>query len=207
MIHFLRHKSIRCIWAAADAVAVAGADQPNAGCWLQIHYEIRKTVISERNQNQVQGTTRRHRQQLLTGRSKNFTSSWQLILLSSDYFYMRSGKFIILLIIALSCFTRLTDPAVQSAPSPEPLPLHTDSEQNFALKRRLTVDQLDLYSLELIPGVGPSLGNSLINSLQQIKTNCKKQGNLLYALQSVKGIGIKRAKYLSKFLKCSNSAR
>ncbi|RMG43405.1 MAG: hypothetical protein D6719_03930 [Candidatus Dadabacteria bacterium] len=51
MIHFLRHKSIRCLLAAADAVAVAGADQPNAGSWLQVHSEIRKTVISKQNLN------------------------------------------------------------------------------------------------------------------------------------------------------------
>ncbi|RMG40143.1 MAG: hypothetical protein D6719_11850 [Candidatus Dadabacteria bacterium] len=44
---------MQAVLEGADAVAVAVADLPDAGCWLQNESEIRKTVTSKQNRNRI----------------------------------------------------------------------------------------------------------------------------------------------------------
>lgn len=83
---------------------------------------------------------------------------------------------------------------------PEPI---SYVEQQFALGNSVPLSIVDLYDLELIPGVSDKLGNNILSKRQEIITDALLNGlnNQSDPFELVHGVGKKSASKLRRFIR------
>jgi len=87
-------------------------------------------------------------------------------------------------------------------PAPSTCQLFEDAESTLACGQRLYLSQVDLYDLELIPGLSDALGNRILAKRDDINRKARLLPELksYQAFEIVKGIGPKKAAAFSEHI-------